>query len=273
MELTSHSLFRHVSDAPFSIHTLLSDLQSQYRIYSDGCISGSMAGLDCSSSCSFSPNCSFACSNQTWIYGSLESFNNCVVAPYIASNLSNSNSSTSLDAHYFGVFEDSASSNYSSAIATCLSKTCNASAACSGSDGACHALERPDNTLDLASLEDCFRNLCMDESYSINADIGGIGVNQPVISVLILANHHRYRCHIYFSSASRSEGSSCFPASAPGLTFSFDVLFYLGQGTKQGLLQFKPKCDSGIIALRSCPLSRSFIGFNASSGLQFKLPH
>ena len=139
-----------------------------YGLYTEGCLREGETQA----------NCAVACSNQTWLYGSTQRLNNCLVAPYIAARLSALDKQAVQDAQSFGIFgAPTLNSNYSSAIAGCLNQTCVSSAACASHGNACRDLEGPNNTLASASLQKCFRNLCLDASYTTDADIGGIGVN------------------------------------------------------------------------------------------------
>ena len=164
-----NSLFTsYASTSLTDIYEIADSLRREYyEIFSGGC-----ALNDTSEA-----NCTTACANQTWLYGSVQRLNNCLVAPYVAANLSVQDPQTTAHAQRLGISELSILvSNYSAAIAKCFSQTCSSSTSCSANGNACENLQGPNNTLRSAQLRGCFQHLCLDSSFTANADIGGIGV-------------------------------------------------------------------------------------------------
>ena len=82
-------------------------------------------------------NCTAVCANQSLVYSSLETFNNCLLAPCIAAALSKGthhNISDAQDAEDVGISAfPILNSNYTGVIADCIQAACESSASCSTS--------------------------------------------------------------------------------------------------------------------------------------------
>ena len=151
----------------FSVFTISPSSTGPYDMYRGGCAPNATASDDCAA----------ACKNQTLIYSSVATLANCVTAPYVASNLSRDvDEGYNQAAQSFGISKASIlDSNYSTAIAQCLSGVCNTTAC---TPRACSVLEVGNNTISRRALWNCYRGLCLGETYTIDKDIGGIGVSR-----------------------------------------------------------------------------------------------